>query len=743
MHLVRSVLLCVAAVALSACATINDMMPFGPSTGTTPETATSSTPGLAIDRKPGYPPYAMMKGTMLIAPHGAKRTDYYFWMNEKNTEKVVRYLEEENKYATEATAHSIDLQNTLKAELRSRAGAKPGVPPFRNGGYWYYERFASGAEYPVIARRKGSMTAPEEVMIDGAREGASHHQFAIGNYTSTSDGGVFAFTVDHEGDHWYTLVLKDTRSGGTEQIKYVAPGFAFAPDNRSIFYLRLQAGTARAYRLMKHEIAADSKTDKVVLEEKDSRFNLSLKRSAGGRALLLTASQTATSEVWFLDLTKPEAKWTSIKPRSIGVAYEAEEVGGQFYIVTNLNAPDRRIVFAPMSAPGQWAEIVPTQRGAYIQDFAIIGNVVALQIWSNGFSQIRLHNLKTHGETTVPAEAATGYMSFADREVFPGVRNIDASATTLRYGFTSPATPAVIYDLNVDTGAKREVQRFGVPGFTTANYVVEQSFIPSADARQVPVTLSYRRDKFERGKSPALVLANGSFGDGSKPTYDSGVQSLMDRGFLIAYAHVRGGREMGDAWYQAGKLRAKKNSFNDFISVAEYLGKNGLADSRRIFAQGQGAGGLVIGAVANTRPALFKAVVALVPNVDLLTNMLDDELPHTTFQYDEWGNPGDVGDYEFIQSYSPYDQVDRRDYPAMLVMNSYNDGEVGYYGPAKWVAKIRRLKSDQNQLVFRTNMTAGHGGDTGRLAATDEEAFIDAFILDQAGLNTGNKPKDD
>ncbi|MEQ1755785.1 MAG: prolyl oligopeptidase family serine peptidase [Micropepsaceae bacterium] len=716
------------------------MMPFGQSTGTTPQTATSTTPGLAIDRKQGFPPYAMMKGTMLIAPHGAKRTDYYFWMNEKNTEKVVRYLEEENKYSSEATSHTTELQNTVRAEIKARAGARPGTPPFRDDGYWYYERFSPGSDYPVIARRKGTMAAPEEILVDGAQEGNKHDQFSVGHYTSTGDGAVFGYTVDYEGDRWFTLVLKDTRTGGSQQIKYVGPGFAFASDNKSVFYLRRQAGTGRAYRLMKHVIATDPKTDKTVFEEKDSRFDLSLKVSKSGQTLLLTSSQTDTSEVYFVDASKPDAKWSSIRSRSSGVLYEADEAGGQFYINTSLNAPDRRIVTAPLAQPAQWTELVPTQRGAWIQGFEVVGGVVALEMWSNGYSQIKLHNIKSGTETTVTPEAATGYMSFSDQYTFPGVRNTDPSATTLRYGFSSPSTPDVIIDLNVATGAKKEVQRFMVPGFTAGNYVVEQSFIASAEGKQIPVTLAYRKDKFEKGKSAAVVLGYGSYGEGNKPAFNIALPSLMDRGFLVAYAHVRGGREMGDAWYQEGRLRLKKNSFQDFITVAEYLGKNSLADPRKIFAMGHSAGGLLMGAVANMKPDLFKGIVATVPNVDLLSNMLDDSLPHTTFQYDEWGNPGEPGDYEFIQSYSPYDQVDRRAYPAMLVTASYNDGEVGYYGPAKWVAKMRRLKTDQNLLLFRTNMTAGHDGETGRLAVAEEASFIDAFMLDQAGLNPGNKP---
>jgi len=733
--------MCAAFSGLSACSTIEDLMPFGPSSGTTPEDAKSTTPGLAIDRKPGYPPYAMMKGTVLIAPHGAKRTDYYFWLNEKRTEKVVRYLEEENKYAGELMAHTADLQKSLRSEIRAKAAAVQGTPPFKSGQYFYYERYAPGADFSAIARRKGSMSGAEEVLLDGQVEGPKHDQFKVNNYGASPDGHIFVYAVDYAGDRWHTLIARDMRTGAVlpDKIDHAAADFAFADDNKSLFYLKLEAGTARAYRLMRHTIGTDPKTDKRIYDEKDSQFELSLHRSKGGRVLLLTSDQTNTTEVRFLGVGNAAGKWTVVRPRSKGVRYLADEAGGQLYIRTNLEAPDYRIMRASLSAPSQWSEVVGVQYGVFIKAFTVLkGDMLALDEYARGGSRIRLVNVKTGAESLI-APDAPGHMSFSDTFNFPGLRNEDPDTTAVRYAFSSPATPDVIYDFDTATGEKKEVQRMTVPGFSSSAYAVERMFVPASDGKQVPVTVAFRRDKFKKGKNPTLVYGYGAYGSSNEPLFKARWPSLLDRGFVIVFAHVRGGHEMGEAWYQDGKLRNKKNTFTDFIAVTEYLGKNGMADPKRIFAMGRGAGGLLMGAVANTRPDLYKGIVAGVPFVDVVTTMLDESIPLTTFEYEEWGNPADPGDYAYMLSYSPYDQVDKRDYPAMLVTAGFNDSQVGYFEPAKWVAKLRRLKSDANPLIFRTNMTAGHSGDSGRFGRVEEDAFINAFLIDQAGLNPTNK----
>jgi oligopeptidase B len=735
--------MCSALTIVSGCATIDDMNPFASSkTGVTAATATSTTPGLAIDRKPGYPPYAMMKGTVLIAPHGAKRNDYYFWLNEKNTEKVVRYLEEENKYAAELMAPTADLQKTLRAEIRGAAGAAQGTPPFKDGGYWYYERYAAGADYPVIARRKGSMEAAEQVLLDGQAEGPKHQQFKVNNYGASPDGNIFAYAADYAGDRWHTLVFRDMRTGEVlpDTIKHAAADFAFASDSKTVFYLKLQAGTARAYRLMRHVLGTDVKTDRAVFEEKDQQFELSLKRSKGGKVLFLTSDQTNTSDVRMLDAAKPDGVWTMIRPRVKGVRYYAEELGGTLYFRTNLQAPDFRIVKAPLGAPSQWSDVVAGQSGVWIETFDVVGDYVVLDEYAKGAPCIRLVNLKTGAAKAVAPDAPAGHIAFGDTFNFPGLRNVDDKATTLRYAFSSPGHPDTIYDLDLAADTKKVVQRLAVPGFVSSDYAVERMMAPAPDGKQIPITVAYRKDKFEQGKNPVLVYGYGSYGSSNEAVFKARWPSLMERGFVIAYAHVRGGREFGEAWYQDGKLRNKKHTFTDFIAATEYLAKE-VGDPKRMFAMGRSAGGLLMGAIANMRPELYKGIVAGVPFVDVVTTMLDDAIPLTTFEYEEWGNPAEVGDYNYMLSYSPYDQVEKRNYPAMLVTAGYNDSQVGYFEPAKWVAKLRRMKSDQNPLIFRTNMTAGHAGDSGRYGRVEEDALIAAFLLDQAALGTKTASK--
>lgn len=729
-------------LSLSGCTTINDMMPFGGATGTTPAEATSTTPGLAIDRKTGYPPYAMMKGTVLIAPHGAKRTDFFFWMNEKKTEKVIRYLDEENKYAGELMAHTADLQKVLREEIRAKAAAVQGTPPFKDGGYWYYERYAAGADYPVIARRQGSMSGAEQVLLDGQVEGPKHQQFKVNNYGASPDGNIFVYAVDYSGDRWHELIMRDMRTGAliNDKIEHVSSDFAFADDNKTLFYIKLQPGLARAYRLMRHTLGTDPKTDKLVFEEKDAQYEIALKRSKGGRVLLLTSEQTTTSDVRFLDAKTPEGAWKVIKPRTKGVRYFADESNGQLYIRTNLDAPDYRIATATLAAPGTWTPLIGVQEGVYIETFEVMkGGVIALDEYAKGGSRIRLVDTKSGDERLITPDAPAGHMTFSDTFSFPNLRNADSETTKLRYAFSSPVNPDVIYDYDVATGTKTEVQRLAVPGFSTSAYSIERVFAAAPDGKQIPVTIAYRRDKFEKGENPVLIYGYGAYGSSNDPVFKTKWPSLLDRGFVMAYAHVRGGREMGEAWYQGGKLRNKKNTFTDFIAVSESLAKGGMVDPKRMFAMGRSAGGLLAGAVATMRPDLYKGVVAGVPFVDVVTTMLDDSIPLTTFEYEEWGNPAETGDYEYMLSYSPYDQVKKKAYPAMLVTAGYNDSQVGYFEPAKWVAKIRRNKTDQNPLIFRTNMTAGHSGDSGRFGAVEEAAFTNAFLLDQAGLNTGNK----
>ena len=485
---------------------------------------------------------------------------------------------------------------------------------------------------------------------------------------------------------------------------------------------------------MRHVLGTDAKADKTVYEEKDEQFDLSLARSKGGRVLFLTSDQTNTTEVRVLDTAKPDGPWAVMRPRAKGIRYTADEAGGQYYVLTNFDAPDYRLMTAPVGGQAAWSDLVPHQPGVFIESFEVMGGYVALNEYSKGGARIVVRNIASGSERLVPLDNPAGYASCADDFTFPNVRNTDPNAGTVRYGYTSPFQPAIIYDFDLASGTKREVVRAKVRGHDSGAYALERVFAPAADGKQIPVTIAYRRDKFDRGDNPLLVYGYGAYGSSNDPIFRARWPSLLDNGFVLAFAHVRGGREMGQAWYEDGRVLNKKNTFTDFIAVAEHMVKAEYGDKKRIFAMGRSAGGLTVGAVANMRPDLFKGIVANVPFVDVVTTMLDESIPLTTFEYDEWGNPAEPDDYSYMMSYSPYDNVDKHDYPAMLVTAGYNDSQVGYFEPAKWVAKLRRTKTDRNILLFRTNMVAGHTGDSGRFGPIEEDALIDAFLLDQAGL---------
>ena len=451
--------------------------------------------------------------------------------------------------------------------------------------------------------------------------------------------------------------------------------------------------------------------------------------------MLLTSSQTNTSDVRFVDAAKPDAAWTVLRARAKGVRYFADEVGGTFYIRTNLDAPDYRIVAAKPSAPAAWSDVVPHRAGTFIDAFVPTMSFVAVDEHSEGSGHVRVHDLKSGKDTVLPLDDAAGYMAAADDWRFPEVRNTDPAATSVRVGYMSMVVPKTIAEFEPATGRKAVIQRVDIGGYDPSAYAVERQFATASDGARIPVTIAYRRDKAGKdGKAPILIMAYGAYGVSYDPVYRDTFPSLLDRGFVLAYAHVRGGREMGEAWYQAGKLGNKKNTFSDFIAATEYLVKAGYGDAKRVFATGRSAGGLTVGAVANMRPELYRGIVAEVPFVDVVTTMLDDSIPLTTFEYEEWGNPAEIVDYSTMASYSPYDNVGAKAYPAMLVTAGYNDSQVGYFEPAKWVAKLRRNKTDQNLLLLRTNMGAGHAGDSGRFGPVEQEAFTLAFLLDQAGM---------
>lgn len=696
-------------------------------------TAPARPPVLMPKVKPGdpYPPVAQIRPSVLIAPHGASREDNYFWFANRKDDAVINHLKAENAYADQMMAKTAALQDRLRSEIRAHIPPTAETPPFKMGNYYYVERYPHGADYFVLSRRQGSLAGLDETVIDFNQVANAHNQFALRRYATSSDGQLFGFAADLNGDRLHTIWFKDLVSGQMlpDKIEFVAQDFVIAPDKKSAYYIRLQRGSLRSATVMRRVFGTDVKSDQEIYNERDETFDLSLAQSKGGRYLLITADSTLTSEVRLIDLRDPNASVQVVRPRERGVKYFADEVGGQLYLRTNLNAPDYRIVKANGSNFSQWTDLVPHTPGSFIRGFDVTTQYIAVDESTGGAARIRVGSFRTGRERTIPLDEPLGYAAATDDWRFPEARNTDPDSVTLRYGASSIVSPKTIVDFNTQTGTKITLSRATIAGYDPASYELTRTFAAAPDGARIPITLAVRRDKKRAGGNPLLLIGYGAYGISNDAVFNERNPSLLDRGFAIAYAGVRGGREMGQAWYEAGKLRKKTNTFTDFIAAAEYLAEAGIADRNYIFAQGRSAGGLLIGAVVNMRPDLFRGVIAGVPFVDVVTTMLDSGIPLTTSEYDEWGNPEYANDYQFMLSYSPYDNVAPKNYPAMLVTAGFYDTQVGYFEPAKWVAKLRITKTDTNPLLFRVNMGAGHTGNSGRFGRIEDSAFELAFLV--------------
>lgn len=737
----RLVLALAASAALTACGGGSSSVTGSTGSGlTVQQAAAPAAPPIAMPKvKPGdpYPPIAQIRPSVLIAPHGASREDNYFWLANRKDESVVNYLKDENAYAGKMMAKTETLQDRLGSEIRAHIPPASETPPFKMGQYFYVERFPHGANYFVLTRRQGSLSGPEEPVIDFNKEASAHNQFVLRHYTTSSDGQLFGYSADLNGDRLHTIWFKDMASGQMlpDKIEFVAQDFVIAPDKKSVYYIRLQRGSLRSATVMRRTLGTDGKGDQEVYNERDETFDLSIAQSKGGRYLFITADSTLTSEVRLVDLRDPNATVQVLRPRERGVKYFAQEVGGQIYLRTNLNAPDYRIVKAGGSNFSQWSDLVPHTAGSFIRGFDVTTQYIAVDESTAGAARIRVGSFATGKERSVPLDDNAGYAAAADDWRFPEARNTDPDSVTLRYGASSIVSPKTISDFNTQTGTKTTLARASIPGYDPANYEVRRTFAAAPDGARIPVTVAVRRDKKRAGGNPLVLTGYGAYGISNDAIFNERNPVLLDRGFAIAYAGVRGGREMGQAWYEGGKLRNKTNSFTDFIAAAEYLAEAGIADRNYIFAQGRSAGGLLVGAAVNMRPDLFRGVIAGVPFVDVVTTMLDSGIPLTTSEYDEWGNPEYAADYQHMLSYSPYDNIKAQNYPAMLVTAGFYDTQVGYFEPAKWVAKLRVTKTDTNPLLFRVNMGAGHTGNSGRFGRVADLAFETAFLVNL--LNEG------
>ena len=667
--------------------------------------------------------------------HGTVRTDQYYWLRDRDNPEVIKYLEDENAYTKAVMAHTEALQERLFEELKGRVRQTDQSVPYRQGGYFYYTRLVEGKNYPIYARKRGSLDAPEEILIDGNALGEGKPFFQVMGWQVSSGEDLLAFSVDTMGRRIATLRIKNLRTGEllSDVIPRVTGNMAWAEDNRTLFYTKQDSVTLRWNRIYRHVVGTDASRDQLVFDEKDDTYNAFVFKTKSRRFVMIGSEQTVASEYLFVPADRPVQPFRAIIPRQRGREYQADHFGDFFYIRTNDQATNFRLMRTPVANPGvsSWQEVIPNRPDVFLDEVEIFRNYLVLTERKDGLINIRVKPWSGAGEHYLDF-GESAYLAYTST-------NREFDARVLRYGYTSLTTPNSIYDYDMSARHKTLLKRDEILGaFDPANYVTERLYTTARDGTRVPVSLVYRKSITR--PAPLLLYGYGSYGSSTDPTFSADRLSLLDRGFVYAIAHIRGGQEMGRSWYDDGKLLKKKNTFTDFVDVADDLVRRSYTSPDRLFARGGSAGGLLMGAVVNMRPELFKGVIAGVPYVDVITTMMDASIPLTTSEYDEWGNPNDSTYYRYMLSYSPYDNVERKAYPNMLITAGLHDSQVQYFEPAKWTARLRAMKTDNNRLILRTNMEAGHGGSSARYKRWRDVAFEWAFLLDLAGVRDKPTP---
>ena len=675
------------------------------------------------------PPVAkIIPRTLTIHDH--ERVDNYQWLRERDNPEVMQYLEAENAYTEAMMKNTEPLQARLYEEITSRIKQTDLSVPTRIDNFYYYTCTFEGKNYPVHCRKKGSLDAAEEVLLDvnAYAEGKKYCRVAV--FRVSPDHRLLAFSDDTEGDETYTLHFKDLTTGAMlfDAIPNIDYSVEWANDNRTVYYVTLDAAR-RPYKLHRHVLGEPVERDALLYQETDETFRASLSKSRSRKFLILNLDSTLTTEVRVLGADAATGAFTVIEPRKRGREYHIEHHGDRFFIVTNDEARNFRLMETPTAAPDRshWKEVIPHREKVKIEDMDAFAGHLLIQERDEGLPRLRIRRLADDSDHIVEfAEPAYA--------VFP-TGNEEFNTDTLRFMYQSLITPRSVYDYNMNTKKSELLKRDEVlGGYDPNHYVSERIFAIAADGTRVPINLAYRKGLSRDGKNPMLLNAYGSYGASMDTFFSADRVSLLNRGFVYALANIRGGGELGRPWYEDGKLLKKKNTFTDFIASAEHLIVEKYTSADRLAIQGGSAGGLLMGAVTNMRPDLFKVVIAHVPFVDVINTMLDPSIPLTTLEYDEWGNPNDKTSYEYMFSYSPYDNVAAKAYPNILVKTGLNDPRVAYWEPAKWVARLRATKTDNNRLLLKTRMEAGHGGASGRYDRWKDTAFDYAFILDT--LNT-------
>ena len=713
------IVLAVAAALLSACAT-QPPQPAGP-----------------------QPPVAPVHAFQILSPNGM-RVDNYYWLRDdtRQNPEMLAYLNAENAYYAAMAAHTKGLEDTLYTEIVGRIKQDDATVPAKYKHYWYYTRFVEGGEYPVYARRQGSESGPEQVMLDGNALAQGHDFFQIGNEEISPNEQLLAYAEDDVGRRQFTIRFKDLASGKTlpDELKNTPASMAWADDNKTLFYVENDPVTLLTVRVKKHVLGTPAASDPVVYEEKDHSYYMGVSRSGDDKYVVIEEESTLSSELRFIPANQPKAKFRVLAPREHDFEYHAEHIGHRWVVrtnwgATNGSAKNFRVLEADDSRVGdkkKWKELIPARNDVFIAAIKPFRNYLVIGERSDGLQRVRVRPWDGGQEFFVKSDDPDYTATIGE--------NREQDTDVLRYNFSSLATPNSVYDLDMKTNARTLRKRDPVlGGYDPDNYVTERAWAPARDGTKIPVSLLYRKDFKKDGTAPLYQYGYGSYGISSDPRFSSPRFSLVDRGFVYAIAHVRGGQEMGRQWYEDGKLLKKMNTFTDFIDVTEFLVAQGYAAKDKVFAEGGSAGGLLMGAIANLAPQDYRGIAAHVPFVDVITTMLDESIPLTTNEFDEWGNPKETAYYNYMLSYSPYDNVRAQAYPALLVTTGLWDSQVQYFEPAKWVAKLRAAKTDKNPLLFKINMEAGHGGKSGRFQRYREVAEEFAFVLDQLAPPTGAK----
>jgi oligopeptidase B len=667
----------------------------------------------------------------VLSPSGP-RSDPYYWLRDdtrKNTE-MLGYLAAENAYADQMLEGEKPLAKALYGEIIGRIAQDDATVPYFHRGYWYYTRFAKGEDYPVYARKAKTLDAPEEVMLDGPAMAKGHGFFQIGATAVSQDGRLLAFAKDDVGRRQFVLRIKDLSTGQVlaDEIPNVEANLVWSGDGAMVFYIEKDPVTLLSKRVKAHVLGTPASEDRLVYEEKDDSYYMSVSRTRDDAYICIDLGSTVATEKRCAPADHPH-DFAPLSPRLKDHLYDADHLDGRWVVRTNWSAPNYRLMALKDAEPWgdrtRWAQIVPADPKVFIEDIALFHGVLVTEERSLGLRRLRLRS-ESGGERFVTADEPAYAMGLASNE--------DVDASSLNYTYASLTTPVTTYRVDLRGGARVLLKRDPVPGYDPANYVTERVWITARDGVQIPVSLAYKKGFKKNGHAAMLQYAYGSYGVSSDPRFSPATAVLLDKGLVYALAHIRGGQEMGRAWYDDGHLLKKMNTFNDFIDVTRGLVAQGYAAKDRVAAQGGSAGGLLMGAVANMAPFDYKVIIAQVPFVDVVTTMLDESIPLTTNEFNEWGDPKTPAYYNYMLSYSPYDNVGRRAYPALFVTTGLFDSQVQYYEPTKWVAKLRAMKTDANPLVLRVNMQAGHGGKSGRFERYKDTAEIYAFMLDQLGL---------